>query len=30
MGVSEENLDFMLFVDNYVPKIEKRCVKKFF
>ena len=29
MGDSEENLD-LLFLDNYVPKIEKKCVKKFF
>ena len=27
MGDSEENLDFMLFLDNYVPEIEKTCVK---
>ena len=30
MGDSEENLDFMLFLDNYVPEIEKICVKKCF
>ena len=30
MGDSEENLHFMLFLDNYVPEIEKTCVKKFF
>ena len=30
MGDSEENLDFMLFLDNYVPEIEKTCVKKSF
>ena len=30
MGDSEENLDFMLFLDNYVPEIEKTCVKNFF
>ena len=30
MGDSEENLDFMLFLDNYVPEIEKTCVKKCF
>ena len=29
MGDSEENLD-LLFLDNYVPKIEKKCVKKIF
>ena len=27
MGDSEENLDFMLFLDNYVPEMEKTCVK---
>ena len=27
MGDTEENLDFMLFLDNYVPEIEKTCVK---
>ena len=30
LGDSEENLHFMLFLDNYVPEIEKTCVKKFF
>ena len=30
MGDSEENLYFMLFLDNYVPEIEKTCVKKYF
>ena len=30
MGDSEENLHFMLFLGNYVPEIEKTCVKKCF
>ena len=30
MGDSEKNLDFMLCLDNYVPEIEKTCVKKWF
>ena len=30
IGDSEENLDFMLFLDNYVPEIEKTCGKKCF
>ena len=30
MGDSEENLDFMLFLDNYVPEIKKTSVKKCF
>ena len=30
MGDSEEHLDFMLFLNNYVPEIEKTCVKNFF
>ena len=30
MGDSEENLHFMLFLDNYVPEIEKTYVKKCF
>ena len=27
---SEENLDFMLFLDNHVPEIEKPCIEKCF
>ena len=30
MGDSEEHLDFMLFLDNYVQAIQKTCVKKCF
>ena len=30
MGVSEENLDFMLFLDNHVPEVEKPCIEKCF
>ena len=30
IGDSEKKLDFMLFLDNYAPEIEKACVKKCF
>ena len=30
MGDSEGNLDFMLFLDNYVPEIKRTSVKKCF
>ena len=29
MGNNEEHLCFMLFLDNYVQKKEKMCVKKY-
>ena len=28
MGDSEGNLDFMLFLDNYVPEIKRTSVKR--
>ena len=30
MNDSEEHLDFMLVLDNYVQEIEKTCVIKYF